>query len=161
MDIASDRLQAAHQLYSTRGWRYVRARGESIPLADASVHGVLSWVALPYMHIPRTLAEIHRVLVPGGFFRAALHNPAFTWSELREAFPRPKPSLFRVFVLLNGMTLHFSGRVISLGRMAECCQTEAGMRRALCRAGFSAIAFGHDGPRFSVEASKGTKPPTT
>jgi hypothetical protein len=61
------------------------------------------------MHIPQTLAELHRVLVPGGWLRATLHPPGFTWSEFRKSFPRPKQSLFRVFVLLNGAVLHFSG----------------------------------------------------
>lgn len=154
IDIAIERLQAASRKYSERGWAYIRARGENIPLANESVSQVLCWVALPYMHIPRTVAEIHRVLIPGGWFRAAVHSPGFTWSELRKAFPKPKPTFFRVFVLLNGLVLHFSGRVLSVGKKAESCQTEAGLRLALGRAGFSAIAFRHDGPKFLVEAQK-------
>lgn len=38
------------------------------------------WLS-PYMHIPRMLAELHRVLVPGGWLRATLHAPRFTWGN--------------------------------------------------------------------------------
>jgi len=37
-----DRLRTANLKYSERGWRYLCARGENIPLPDASIHGVLS-----------------------------------------------------------------------------------------------------------------------
>jgi len=81
------------------GWHYLCGRGEQIPLGDESVDGVFWEVALPYMHIPRTLAELKRVLVPGGWLRATLHYPSFTYRELVAAFPKPKPNLFRTFVL--------------------------------------------------------------
>lgn len=152
IDLREDRLQAAQAKYNDRGWRYICARGENIPLSASSLQGVLCEVALPYMHIPRTLNELHRVLVPGGWLKATLHAPGFTWSELRRSFPKPKPSLFRLFVLINGMVLHCSGQVLSLGPIAESCQTDAGMRIALRRAGFTAVRFRHEGQRFYLEA---------
>jgi len=154
MDLQRDEVQAAQRKYGGRGWSYLCGRGESIPLADNCIDGVSCQVALPYMHIPRTLAELHRVLVPGGWLRFSLHNPSFTWNEFRKSFPRPKQSLFRTFVFLNGLVLHFSGKVISLGRIAESCQTEAGMRIALRRAGFVDVTFRHEGPRFFVDAQR-------
>jgi len=154
VDIQQDRVQIAHHKYSERGWRYLCARGENIPLADASVDGAFSEVALPYMNIPRVLAELHRVLVPGGWLRATLHAPSFTWGELKMCFPRPRQTLFRVFVLLNGMVLHCCGGVISVGKMVESCQTDAGMRTALGRAGFTAVSLHHEGPRFYMEARR-------
>ncbi len=111
LDMQRDRVQIAHHKYNARGWRYLCARGESIPLADASVNGVFCEVALPYMHIPRVLAELHRVLAPGGWLRATLHPPSFTWGELKMCFPNPRQTLFRVLVLLNGMVLHCCGLV--------------------------------------------------
>ncbi len=154
VDIQRDRVQIAHHKYNARGWRYLCARGESIPLADASVNGVFCEVALPYMHIPRVLAELHRVLAPGGWLRATLHPPSFTWGELKMCFPNPKQTLFRVFVLLNGMVLHCCGGVISVGKMAESCQTGTGIRTALRRAGFTAVSLRHEGPRFYIEARR-------
>lgn len=152
LDLKMEQLQRAKQDYGARGWNYLRARGEQIPLSDASLDGVVCNVALPYMHIPRTLAEIHRVLIPGGWLKASLHLPGFTWGELRRSFPRPKNTVFRFCVLCNGMILHCSGRVISVKKVSESCQTERGMRIALRRAGFHAIHFRREGPRFFVEA---------
>jgi ubiquinone/menaquinone biosynthesis C-methylase UbiE len=154
IDTQRDRIREANLKYGSRGWEYLCARGEEIPLPDGSIDGVFCNVALPYMHIPRTLAELHRVLVPGGWVKATLHPPSFTWSEFRNSFPRPKATLFRVFVLLNGMVLHFSGDVLSLGRVAESCQTDAGMRKAMRRAGFTAVSFRREGRRFFVEARR-------
>jgi ubiquinone/menaquinone biosynthesis C-methylase UbiE len=154
IDLGRDRVQIASRKYNSQGWRYLCARGEQIPLPDGSVHGVFCNVAMPYMHIPRTLAELHRVLVPGGWLKATLHTSSFTWSEFRNAFPKPKQSLFRVFVLLNGMVLHFSGKVISLGKIVESCQSDAGMRIALRRAGFMGVRFRHEERRFFVEAQR-------
>jgi ubiquinone/menaquinone biosynthesis C-methylase UbiE len=154
LDIARESLHAAHVKYKDRGWRYVCARGEDLPLQSDSLDGVLCNVALPYMHIPQALSELHRVLVAGGWLKATLHPPDFTWSEFRKSFPRLKPSLFRVFVLLNGVVFHLSGRVISFGKVAESCQTTAGMRIALQRAGFTDLNFRREGKRFFVEARR-------
>lgn len=154
VDIQPDRVRAANVKYSDRGWLYLCARGENIPLPAASVEGVFCEVALPYMHIPRTLAELHRVIVPGGWLRATLHSPRFTWRELVQCFPKPKQTLFRVFVLLNGMVLHCSGKVISLGKTAESCQTPLGVRLAFRRAGFEAVSYRREGLRFFVDARR-------
>lgn len=159
IDIGQDRLQAASLKYSASGWFYVCTRGESIPLADGCIDGVISQVALPYMHIPRTLRELHRVLAPGGWLKMTLHPPDFTWNEFRRSFspaplPKLKASLFRTFVFLNGAGLHVSGRVLSLGTVAESCQTERGMRIALRRAGFIDVSLQRDGLRFLVEARR-------
>ncbi len=154
MDVRWDRARAANVRYSGRGWEYLCARGEEIPLQDGSIHGVICNVSLPYMHIPRALGELHRVLVPGGWLKATLHAPAFTWSEFRRTFPKPKQSLFRAYVLLNGVVFHFSGDLISLGGVAESCQTDHGMRKALGRAGFTGVRFRHEGGRFFVDAQR-------
>jgi ubiquinone/menaquinone biosynthesis C-methylase UbiE len=152
IDLQQDRVRTANLKYGNRGWSYLCARGEAIPLADASIDGVICEVALPYMHIPRALAELRRVLVPGGWFKATLHPPRFTWNELLRAFPHHKQTLFRIFVLLNGMVLHLSGRVISIGKIAESCQTNAGIRLALRRAGFEEVSLRHESGRFYLHA---------
>jgi ubiquinone/menaquinone biosynthesis C-methylase UbiE len=155
VDIQQDRVQIAHHKYNARGWRYLCARGESIPLANASVKGVFCEVALPYMHLPRVLAEWQRVLAPGSWLRATLHPPSFTWGELKMCFPNPKETLFRVLVLLNGMVLHCCGGVG--GQEAESCQTDTGIRTALRRAGFTgftAVSLRHEGSKFYIEARR-------
>ena len=59
IDIQRDRLEETKRKYGRRGWDYLCAPGEEIPLPDGSVHGVFCNVAMPYMHIPRTLVELH------------------------------------------------------------------------------------------------------
>src|SRR3954453_23600492 len=46
--------------------RFVCGSGDSLPFADKSFDFVFSRVALPYMHLPTALGEIHRVLAPNG-----------------------------------------------------------------------------------------------
>jgi ubiquinone/menaquinone biosynthesis C-methylase UbiE len=120
----------------------------------------VSAVALPYMNIQKTLAEIHRVLVPGGGLTVSLHLPSFTIAELRhKALPRPEPTIFRLYVLANGVIFHFTGRTFGFGNgRTESFQTERGMRVALKRAGFVNPSFdraiGPFGEAFVVEAMK-------
>jgi ubiquinone/menaquinone biosynthesis C-methylase UbiE len=152
LDVEMRALRTARDRFGQRGWNYLRARGEEIPLSDGCVDGVVCNVALPYMHIPHALAELHRVLLPGGWLKASLHPPSFTWRELGRSVTKPKNTLFRVFVVMNGMLLHSLGRVISVNRIAESCQTQRGMRLALRRAGFNRINFRREGRRLFVEA---------
>lgn len=154
VDLARDQLRAADARYTDRGWHYICATGSLIPLSDSSVSGVISRVALPYMPIAQVLEELHRVLEPGGWLKMTLHAPAFTWSEFRQSFPKPIPTLFRTFVFLNGMVLHLTGKTIGSGHFVESCQTESGMRTALLRAGFEEIRFRRDNKRFFLEARR-------
>lgn len=154
IDVVPAHLREARKKYGGRGWQYLCGRGEKIPLATASVDGALCWLSLPYMNIPEALQELHRVLAPGGWLRATLHPPGFTWKEFRQAFPNPRQSLFRVCVLLNGLVLHVCGDVMSVKDVHESCQTERGMRIALRRAGFLGTRFEYESGRFHVIARR-------
>src|SRR5882762_9339252 len=105
-------------------------------------------------------AEIHRILVPGGGLSLSLHLPTFTIAELlHNAVPKPVPTLFRVYVMANGLLFHCTGRTVGfLKWRAESFQTERGMRVALNRAGFVNFSFSRAttpvGERFVVEARK-------
>lgn len=154
VDLALDQLRTADAKYTARGWHYVCATGERIPLSDGSVSGVISRVALPYMPIPQVLKELHRVLEPGGWLKMTLHGPGFTWSALRRSFPNPVPTVFRLFVFANGMFFHLTGKLIGAGRFTESCQTKNGMRIALLRAGFEGIRFQQKNEKFFVESRR-------
>ncbi len=154
VDVLHGRLQQANHKYEGRGWHYVCGTGESVPLQDNSMAGAICRVALPYMRIPQALKELNRVLVPGGWVKLSVHPPGFTVKELKRSFPRPVQSLFRSFVLLNGMYFHFTGNVMSLAGSWESCQTESGMRIALARAGFRGMTFKRAEGRLLVEAQK-------
>jgi ubiquinone/menaquinone biosynthesis C-methylase UbiE len=158
VDIDDERLAMARQRFPSR--TYVHGAGEKIPFDDERFDRVISAVALPYMNIQKALAEIHRVLVPGGSLSLSLHLPSFTLSELREhALPRPIPTIFRLYVMANGVWFHFTGKTLRfVNRRTESFQTERGMRIALNHAGFVDPSFkrmrGPAGEMFIVEARK-------
>lgn len=160
LDIDNSRLAIAKVQFPNR--TYVQGAGECLPFENESFARVISAVGLPYMNIQRTLAEIHRILVPGGSLSLSLHLPSFTIAELlHNAIPRPVPTLFRLYVLANGLMFHCIGRTVGfLKGRTESFQTERGMRVALNRAGFVNPSFsratGPVGDRFLVEARKST-----
>lgn len=156
LDIDESRLVIARQRFPNR--TYLHGAGERLPFEDASFDRVISAVALPYMDIPTALAEIHRILVPDGRLSLSLHLPSFTLSELRNhALPRPIPTLFRLYVMANGLWFHLTGKTVGfINRRTESFQTERGMRLALDRSGFVTPTFrrepGPVGEMFIVEA---------
>jgi len=158
LDIDAQRLALAKVRFPNR--TYQQGTGECLPFEEESLDRVISTVALPYMNIQKTLAEIHRVLVPGGGLSLSLHLPSFTIAELlHHAFPKPVPTLFRLYVMANGLLFHCTGRTVGFLRgRTESFQTERGMRVALNRAGFVNLSFrratGPVGETFTVEASK-------
>jgi len=139
---------------------YLQGAGERLPFEAESFDRVISAVALPYMSIQKTLAEIHRILVPGGSLSLSLHLPSFTIAELlHNALPKPIPTLFRLYVMANGLLFHCTGRTVGfLKGRTESFQTERGMRLALNRAGFLNPSFsrspGPVGETFRAAARK-------
>jgi ubiquinone/menaquinone biosynthesis C-methylase UbiE len=160
LDIRAERLEEARRRFPQRS--YFQGPGEAMPFRDASFDRVISLVALPYMDIPKALGEIRRVLVPGGTFTATLHPLKFSLAEFRKkAFVSMVPTLYRSFVLLNGIYFHSTGRTLNLAGRGESFQTERGMRIALGRAGFDEHHFRRvqrpAGEIFVVEASASTR----
>src|SRR6476646_6134566 len=139
MDIAFDRLQAAARRHTSR--RFIQADALKLPFGDESFRCIVCQVAMPYMNIPVALAEIDRVLEPGGTVHFSLHHLRFTLHELKLSFPRPKAMAFRLWVLANGLILHFTGRPVGLGGRYESFQTHRGMTLALIYAGFEDVEF--------------------
>lgn len=158
IDIDETRLAAARKQFPNRIYLY--GRGEKLPFEKAQFDRVISSVALPYMNIPKALYEIHRVLVPGGTLSLSLHLPSFTFTELRQhAFPKPIPTIFRLYVMANGVVFHCTGKTVGfVNRRTESFQTERGMKIALHHAGFLNPSFtrasGPAGEIFVVDARK-------
>jgi ubiquinone/menaquinone biosynthesis C-methylase UbiE len=158
LDVDDSVLAIAKARFSNR--TYLQGAGECLPFEDESFDGVISAVALPYMNIQKTLAEIHRILVPGGGLSLSLHLPSFTISELlHNALPKLAPTLFRLYVIGNGSVFHCTGKTVGfLKGRNESFQTERGMRVALNRAGFVNLSFsratGPVGETFTAKARK-------
>jgi ubiquinone/menaquinone biosynthesis C-methylase UbiE len=139
---------------------YIQAPAECLPFKNESFDRVIAAVSLPYMNIQQALGEVHRILVPTGRLSLSLHPPSFTAAELlHNAIPKAIPTMFRLYVIANGVVFHFTGRVVGFEKgRTESFQTERGMRIALARAKFTDFSFrsgrGPVGKTFIVEARK-------
>jgi SAM-dependent methyltransferase len=157
-DIDESSLAIARMRFPNR--TYLHGAGERLPFEDESFDRVISAVPLPYVNIQKTLAEIHRILVPGGSVSLSLHLSSCTIDELlHKALPKPVPTPFRLYVMANGLWFHCTGKTVGfviINRTTELFQTERGMRVALNRAGFVDPSFsrapGPAGGMFIVEA---------
>lgn len=127
LDLDGSRLALAKVRFPNR--TYLQGVGERLAFADGIFDRVISRVALPYMNIQKALAEVHRVLVPGGGLRLSLHLPSFAIAELlHKALPKPVPTLFRLYVMANGVWFHCTGKTVGfVRRRTESFQTARGI----------------------------------
>jgi SAM-dependent methyltransferase len=136
--------------------RFVCGGGESLPFADDSFDFVFSRVALPYMHVPTALAEIHRVLAPSGRIWLVLHGPGIVFSQLTEAlrWGHLKSAMFQAYAAVNGALYHLTGRLMRwpIGARYESFQTRRIIPR-LQQAGFADVQIELE-PHFIVRARK-------
>jgi ubiquinone/menaquinone biosynthesis C-methylase UbiE len=105
---------------------------------------VISRVMLPYVHIPTVLREAARVTKDGGQVWFTLHSWQMARSELFKAIRAGnlKNTLFRFYVIANGICFHLFGKQFRYPlrrRRCESFQTIRGMTRALHRAGFEHV----------------------
>jgi len=129
------------------------ARGEQLPFRDGVFDYVFSRVAIPYMDIPAALAEMHRVLRPGGRLWLALHPIAIPLEQFRRG--NLKGRIHAAYTMINGLWFHLTGRTFRLtSDICESTQTARGMRVALTRAGFSRIVFRRTRVHFIVTADR-------
>jgi len=97
VDVSPERVQQANLAFPDR--QYFVSRGENLELfTGPQFSRVISNMALPYMDIPKALAEMYRVLLPGGKVSLTLHRPTFTLNELTSC-RSPKAFLYRLYVL--------------------------------------------------------------
>jgi SAM-dependent methyltransferase len=133
--------------------RVAGARGEQLPFRAGAFDYVYSRVAIPYMDVPAALAEMHRVLRPGGRLWLALHAIEIPAAQFRRG--NLKGKIYAAYTILNGLWFHLTGRTFQLtSRVCESIQTRRGMRIALGRAGFTGIAFTRTPHHFIVTAER-------
>ena len=151
IDVDLESLALAKEGYPQR--HFLCGRAESLPFSDHSFDRVVSAVAIPYTNIPLALMEVRRVLIPGGSLFMSVHNLRFTLKELCNSVPRPIPTLFRLYVIANGLIFHASGKMFRFanGRI-ESFQTIRGLKLALERTGFVDIMVSRPDGKFVFEA---------
>ena len=139
--------------------RLARARGEALPLPSRYFDLAISRVALPYMRTGAALAEMARVLLPGGDLWIALHPFSLVWTELKSSVQRGRwrPALQRAYALANGACLHLTGRELPVAYRGKhhSFQTEERIVRTLAELGFEDIRV--DRRRFFVVTARKKK----
>lgn len=141
-------------------YELVCAKGEALPFADGSFDFVISKVAMPYLNIPLSLREIHRVLIPGGTIWVSLHQVNMALRRIANDALRFRIAdiIYQLYAIGNGYCLGLFDRQFSwvLNRSrTESTQTVGGMAKALIRAGFRDVQFDLDRePIFAMSARK-------
>ena len=156
VDLDQSALRLGTQL--TDAVCFVTSKGEALPFRQESFDLVISRVSLPYMNVGNALNEMCRVLRPGGRLWLVLQPFDRTLKELRSNLLRIelKAALYRLWVLSNGVTLHFFGKqwawILKRGSY-ESFQTSRAIRRLLAAIGFEHIEITR-GQHFVVTAIK-------
>lgn len=141
VDVDFDALLLGQELAAPLA--FVNGLAEGLPFADDVFDLVIARVVLPFVRIRPALAEIGRVLRPGGELWALVHPSRRTWRSLRVAVRArdARQMLHQSYVLANGVLFHLSGAVApspASGR-TESFQTAHAMIRELGRAGLSNV----------------------
>jgi SAM-dependent methyltransferase len=153
VDIDLQALRAGGKGQAREPLRMAVAEGERLPFASGAFDYVYSRVAVPYMDIPSAVAEMHRVLGPGGRLWLALHPVDIPAEQFRRG--NLKGKIYALYTMMNGAWFHFTGRTFRLpGGVCESIQTRRGMRLALSRAGFTDIRFHRTALHFTVTAER-------
>jgi len=141
---------------------FVCAKGESLPLASDHFDLVISRVSLPYMRARAAIAEMARVLRPGGDIWLVLHPASRLKQEFTDCVKRGeiKGALHRLYVMGNGAIASLTGREFPspVSGRYESYQTEERIRGELEALGFADIAIRRKG--FFVVTARKTQPTT-
>jgi SAM-dependent methyltransferase len=120
---------------------FLRAAATAIPCRDGSLDLAICRLALPYTHNPTALAEVARVLRPGGRVFLKWHHVRFYVRQLRRG-PSWKPRLVALRVLTASAWYHMTGQHWQnrlFGR--ETAQTRWLLTRELARCGLRPIGI--------------------
>jgi len=156
VDVDHNSLELGRELFPAA--HYIQTQGESLPFPSGQFDFIIARVSLPYMDVPRALSEIARVLRHGGGVWLVLHPFSLVAHELLGSIRRLdlKDCAFRTYVILNGLRMHFTGKMFSHplrpGRY-ESFQTNRSIRNALLGAGLADIKISR-GRFFTATARK-------
>ena len=138
LDIDLKAVRFGNSLGLNNRVRFVCGRAEYLPFLDGSFDVVVSRVSLGYTDLPKSLAEIRRVLKAGGRVWMTLLPLSFYWKQaLRTNY---KGWIYFGFVVLNTLIFHISGSQLRIHGRCDTFQTALGISRALKRYGFKNIS---------------------
>ena len=127
---------------------FLRATAEDVPLASASVDVVVCRLVLPYTDNARALAEIARVLRPGGVLLLKFQHARFYFRELATGLTQRhfKSVVHACRVLVAGAVYHLTGSQPRRWISGESFQTMWLLRRELARNGLEIQHILRDSP---------------
>ncbi len=158
MDTDLDALRLGRTL--TGDVAFSCASAERLPFRSQSFDVVISRVTLFYTHLPTSLAEIHRVLKPGGRIWVTL-NGVGRPLRLARHVGTWKAWIWFAYVVINSVLFHFTGKLVRFPfHGMESFQTVRGVRRALRKAGFDQIEI-HPENHFLTTACRPSAPPAS
>ena len=116
-------------------------RIESLPLRARSADLVLCRLVLPYVDVRLALAEMTRVLRPGGGLVVMFHRYRYYVRQIARAARAAdaRPIVHAGRVLLSGLAFHASGRQRTILRTRETYLTVARLRRMAGAAGLEFV----------------------
>ncbi|MEO8657017.1 MAG: class I SAM-dependent methyltransferase [Bryobacteraceae bacterium] len=137
-----------------RAWsrRLVLIQGNAarLPYGDDEFDMVISRVALIFVDMQEAVAEMRRVLRPGGKIWLGLHPFSMVFSQVPS---RSWKGLFYLtYVAINGLFFTLTLGTFSLFHRREYWQTGSAMRRILSKAGFRNINVQRGPKRLIVSA---------
>ena len=139
--IFGSRLFARH--YPQFPALFAAASAENLPFTSNTFDLVLCRVTIPYTDNRAALAEMSRVLRPGGVLLLKTHHPRYYLRKFADGIRRRSPlfSIHALRVLVSGTIFHVTGWQPSPGiLLRESFLTEGRLKKELRRAGLSIAA---------------------
>ncbi len=114
---------------------FIQSKGESLPFDSESFDVVNCGLALPYMDNARAIAEIARVLRPGGLFLLKIHHTRYYLREFWRGLTSRKLAsmLYSGRVLATGVIYHLTRRQPYSRLLNETFQTKWMLSRELAK----------------------------
>jgi SAM-dependent methyltransferase len=118
------------------GLTVCRAAAEHLPFRSASFDGVICKVVIPYTDEAKAVAEIARVLRPGGIGRISYHGLGYF---LRYLLTDPKHSIYAARSIVNSQVYRLTGQRLPGFWGDTLYQAGSPLRRYYRRAGLDLI----------------------
>ncbi len=143
IDVSEESLRIGRAIYQEKfpdaRVSFIRSMAETLPFENESFDVLNCGLALPYMDNTAAIAEMARVLRPGGTLLLKIHHPLFYFGEIVRGLTGGglSPIIHGTRVITAGTIYHVFGRQPRFKPLHESYQTEWMLRRELPRHGLS------------------------
>lgn len=114
---------------------FARSMGEDLPFADESFDVILCRIAITLMNNQKAIAEVSRILRPGGVFLLKTHSPQFYLGMIKQRFSSlsPRQLAYPLISLAGGTFQMITGKypAIDFWKGREVFQTKRTLEREL------------------------------